>query len=148
MEQNTDELSLKLEKSVHALFHRLYQKNKDPKSRTQGKILKSLYLNGPVSQKEMQEKLNIQPGSISEIINKLERKELVTRQPDAADHRRMILSLTEKGKADVEEYSRYYQDQAVSFFQILNDSDKQELERILQILLNQESEKNQNDATE
>lgn len=146
--EHTDELTLRLEKSVHALFHRLYEKNKDPKCRTQGKILKLLYVKGPMSQKRMQEKLNIQPGSISEIINKLEKKELVRRQPDEADRRRVILSLTEKGREDVEEFSRNRQNHMASFFQVLEESDKQELDRILQILLNQESEKDSNEYTE
>ena len=59
-----------------------------------------------MSQKEMQDKLDIQSGSISELISKLEKKELVIRQPDSADRRRMILFLTEKGREDVEAYSR------------------------------------------
>lgn len=140
MEQkkNADELSLKLEKSVHELFRRLYLRNRNIGSQTQGKTLKILYVKGSMSQKEMQEKLGVQPGTISEIINKLERKELVTRHTDPADRRRVILSLTEKGKEDVEEYSRQYQNYVASFFQVLEESEKMELERLLQILLNQE----------
>ncbi len=140
MEQkkNADELSLKLEKSVHELFRRLYLRNRNIGSQTQGKTLKILYVKGSMSQKEMQEKLGVQPGTISEIINKLERKELVTRHTDPTDRRRVILSLTEKGKEDVEEYSRQYQNYVASFFQVLEESEKMELERLLQILLNQE----------
>lgn len=140
MEQkkNADELSLKLEKSVHELFRTLYLKNRNIGSQTQGKTLKILYVKGSMSQKEMQEKLGVQPGTISEIINKLERKELVTRHIDPADRRRVILSLTEKGKEDVEEFSRQYQNYVASFFQVLEESEKMELERLLQILLNQE----------
>lgn len=140
MEQkkNADELSLKLEKSVHELFRRLYLRNRNIGSQTQGKTLKILYVKGSMSQKEMQEKLGVQPGTISEIINKLERKELVTRHTDSTDRRRVILSLTEKGKEDVEEYSRQYQNYVASFFQVLEESEKMELERLLQILLNQE----------
>lgn len=140
MEQkkNADELSLKLEKSVHELFRRLYLKNRNIGSQTQGKTLKILYVKGSMSQKEMQEKLGVQSGTISEIINKLERKELVTRHIDPADRRRVILSLTEKGKEDVEEFSRQNQNYVASFFQVLEESEKMELERLLQILLNQE----------
>lgn len=140
MEQkkNADELSLKLEKSVHELFQRLYLKNRNIGSQTQGKTLKILYVKGSMSQKEMQEKLGVQSGTISEIINKLERKELVTRHIDPADRRRVILSLTEKGKEDVEEFSRQNQNYVASFFQVLEESEKMELERLLQILLNQE----------
>lgn len=93
-----------------------------------------------MSQKEMQDKLDIQSGSISELISKLEKKELVIRQPDSADRRRMILFLTEKGREDVEAYSRQYENSVLSFFQVLDESEKKELERILEKLLDQESE--------
>lgn len=93
-----------------------------------------------MSQKEMQDKLDIQSGSISELISKLEKKELVIRQPDSADRRRMILFLTEKGREDVEAYSCQYENSVLSFFQVLDESEKKELERILEKLLDQESE--------
>ena len=93
-----------------------------------------------MSQKEMQDKLDIQSGSISELISKLEKKELVIRQPDSADRRRMILFLTEKGREDVEAYSRQYENSVLSFFQELDESEKKKLERILEKLLDQESE--------
>lgn len=93
-----------------------------------------------MSQKEMQDKLDIQSGSISELISKLEKKELVIRQPDSADRRRMILFLTEKGREDVEAYSRQYENSVLSFFQVLDESEKKKLERILEKLLDQESE--------
>ena len=93
-----------------------------------------------MSQKEMQDKLDIQSGSISELISKLEKKELVIRQPDSADRRRMIMFLTEKGREDVEAYSRQYENSVLSFFQVLDESEKKELERILEKLLDQESE--------
>lgn len=138
--EDYDAISHRLDRLVHTLFRRLYLKNGDPGSRTQGKILKILYKKGPMSQKEMQDKLDIQSGSISELISKLEKKELVIKQPDSADRRRMILFLTEKGREDVEAYSRQYENSVLSFFQVLDESEKKELERILEKLLDQESE--------
>lgn len=139
--EDYDAITHQLDRSVHALFRKLYLRNGDPGSRTQGKILKILYMRGSMSQKEMQEKLDIQSGSISELISKLEKKGLVIRQPDSFDRRRMILLLTEKGREDVEAYSRRYENHVLSFFQVLDESEKQELERILEKLLSQESEK-------
>lgn len=141
MEKNaSDELSLKLEKSIHTLFRRMYLKNRNSRNRTQGKILKVLYVKGPMSQKEMQEKLDIQSGSISEIVNKLEKKGLVYRKPDLADRRRVVLYLTEKGRKDVEAFDREYQTHVDSFFLVLEEEEKLELERLLHKLLEQENE--------
>lgn len=54
---------------------------------------------GQLNQKELQETLGIQPGSISELISKLESKGLVRREKDVQDKRKAILVITEAGKA-------------------------------------------------
>lgn len=72
--------------------------------RTQGRILKILYLGGPMTQKALQDKLEIQPGSMSEIAAKLERKGLLSREKDPSDKRKILLALTDAGRADVERF--------------------------------------------
>lgn len=126
-----------LEKLVHELFRQLYLKKRNSGNMTQGKILKLLYKKGDISQKDMQDKLQIQSGSMSEIINKLESKELLIRQKDEKDKRKMILHLTEKGKRDVEHYTQNYQNDVIQYFDVLTCEEKENLEKILQKLLNQ-----------
>ncbi|MGM9604611.1 MAG: MarR family winged helix-turn-helix transcriptional regulator [Faecousia sp.] len=71
---------------------------------TQGRILKLLHLHGPMTQKMLQERLAIQPGSMSEVAAKLERKGLLYREKDKADKRKISLSITDAGRADVEQF--------------------------------------------
>lgn len=132
--------SADLERLTHELFRRLYLKNRGS-NQTQGKVLKILYKKGRLSQKEVQEILDVKPGSISEIITKLEKRELVMRVQDPEDRRRVLLELTEKGRQDVEEFSRNYQNSVMQFFEVLEDDEKQEFGRILVKLLDQESDK-------
>ena len=143
-EQNADftdhSLSGELERLTHELFRKLYLKNRSA-NQTQGKVLKILYRKGQLSQKEVQEILDVKSGSISEIITKLEKRELVTRVQDSSDKRRVLLTLTDKGRLDVEEFSRKYQDSVMQCFEVLDEQEKREYRRILRKLLNQEGEK-------
>ena len=54
---------------------------------------------GEVPQKELQELLGIQAGSMSEIAAKLEDKGLITRVRSEEDRRKVSLSITEQGRA-------------------------------------------------
>ena len=82
-----------------------------------------------MSQKELQDILGIQPGSISEILGKLEAAGLITRVTDESDRRRTIVSLTDAGRAeagsdiDTENPSR---------FAVLTDEEKSTLLELLE----------------
>ena len=65
--------------------------------RTQSRVLQ-LLAEGDMSQREMQERLQVQPGSISELVSKLEFKGLLTRRRNENDHRKVMLSLTDEGR--------------------------------------------------
>ena len=61
---------------------------------TQDKIVRILYENGgTMGQKALQELLHVQPGSISEILSKMEEKGLVTRAKTDTDKRAALISL-------------------------------------------------------
>ena len=92
-EDEPDALAQQLEWCGRMLFHFL------GKRRGQGKILRILTERSGISQREMQEILGIQPGSMSEIAAKLEGKGLVARGRAEADRRKILLSLTEEGRA-------------------------------------------------
>ena len=66
----------------------------------QTEVLK-LLKDGPISQKDIQERLGVQPATVSELISKLETKGLVTRERSETDRRVVVLSLTEAGKHSV-----------------------------------------------
>lgn len=56
---------------------------------------------GQMSQKELQDLLDIKSSSVSEMISKLEAKGLVCREKDSVDKRKMVLVITEAGKEAV-----------------------------------------------
>ena len=69
--------------------------------RTQARVL-GLLAQGGMTQREIQEKLQIQPGSVSELTGKLELKGFVTRSRDEKDRRRVVLTLTLAGQRAAE----------------------------------------------
>ena len=69
----------------------------------QGQILNILMENSKMTQKNLVAQLDMRPQSASEMIKKLEKKQFISRQKDAQDKRGFIISLTEKGKAVLEE---------------------------------------------
>ncbi len=64
----------------------------------QRRVLRLLAETGSISQQSLQEILAIRPGSLSELLGKLENKGLITRTQDEADRRKNYLSLTDEGR--------------------------------------------------
>src|SRR5687767_5821821 len=61
-------------------------------------ILEFLYSKGPHPVQKISEIFSIPSGSITYVVDKLEKKELVTRQPSPMDRRTSNVVLSEKGK--------------------------------------------------
>ena len=71
------------------------------KRRGQGRILRTLCERGKMPQRELQNLLGIQAGSMSEIAAKLEHKGLIVRVRSEEDRRKIFLAVTEAGRAEV-----------------------------------------------
>ena len=65
---------------------------------SQSRILIILYEQKNMTQKDLTEFLGIKPGSVSEILSKLEKANLITRVHSENDHRTMVISLTDEGE--------------------------------------------------
>ena len=65
---------------------------------TQMYVLQQLVHVGPTLQRDLGQLLRIERATLSGIIATLLRKGLVTQEPDAADHRQRLLSITEAGR--------------------------------------------------
>lgn len=91
----------------------------------QGRILRILK-DGPISQKELQEAMNVQAGSISEIVSKLEEKGLLTKTKSDEDARAVVLTITDKGKERLEEFA-----QRKDFYTSISEEEKEQLKDIL-----------------
>ena len=72
----------------------------------QGMVLQ-LLRDGPLTQRQIQERLGTQPGSVSELISKLESKHLLDRQRNEADRRQVLLTLTDKGREVSQRHTAY-----------------------------------------
>ena len=77
--------------------------------------------------------LQIQPGSMSEILAKLENRGLLTREKDPEDRRRSILTLTEEGREKLEKPEDAWQ--AKDAFSCLTEEEQEELRTLLNKLL-------------
>jgi len=80
--------------SGHILRHKRHHRF----GMTQDRILRTLVKEGEWSQKDLQEHLRVRPGSISEIVRKMEEKGLVERTREEEDRRMAKIVLTEEGK--------------------------------------------------
>ena len=65
-----------------------------------------LSLDGEMSQRELAERLNLTPPSITAAIQKMEKMDYIKRTPDPHDQRVLRLSLTEKSRAYPGAYQR------------------------------------------
>ena len=81
---------------LHSCGHYLYHHATGPR---QIIVLHLLQEHGSLTQKELQDMLEVQAGSISELVSKLESKGFVERTKDSLDKRKVTITLTEKGKA-------------------------------------------------
>lgn len=72
-------------------------------SRGQGRVLALLSMQGEMRQRDMGYILNIRPQSLGEVLGKLERAGLVTRRTSEKDRRVLLVSITEKGRACVQD---------------------------------------------
>lgn len=130
-------MEMNLQEKLRVLLIRCGQKlgSNNGKRQTQGRILKILYYYGPMTQKDLQDKLDIQPGSMSEIAAKLEHKGFLIREKDPADKRKILLSLTEAGREDVEQFRMQKKVLRTRDFEALSQEEQQALVRLLEKLL-------------
>ena len=94
---------------------------------------------GTLAQKSLQKLLDVKPGSISEILSKMEEKGLIERIRDEEDKRACLIKLnanvTKEEKKD-------------SFFDVLNDEEKEQMKSLLKKVLDSKKESTQDDAQE
>lgn len=94
---------------------------------SQKRILMILNEAGTITQRELTERLGIQPGSASEVIAKLESAGLVLRSASETDRRTSDISLTEEGKEQAKEALRQRKQRHEDMFSLLNEEEKMQL---------------------
>ena len=88
------------EDSLHALFLRCANiiSRRIGGNASRRRIIALLDERGEMTQRELQKLLGIQAGSLSELLTRMERFGVITREPDSRDKRRLIIRLTEEGR--------------------------------------------------
>jgi DNA-binding MarR family transcriptional regulator len=85
-----------------------------------------------LNQKDLANKLNITPASVSVIVHKMESEELLIRIPDEKDGRQFNLLLTEKGRSLVSKVRNSWSKIQEEITDGFDESEKQTLLRLLQ----------------
>jgi DNA-binding MarR family transcriptional regulator len=104
----------------------------------QGEILAILYIfehKDIVLPSEMSNEMNISSARVAAMLNSLENKELVTRQIDKTDRRKILVSLTEKGQELAKKHSQQVENHAAQMLELLGEHDAMELVRITEKLV-------------
>lgn len=128
-DNNEDDLLSILAKCNHILHHKKGGK------RGQGKILKILAKQQEINQKELQEILGIESGSMSELVIKLEQKGLITRTKDETDKRMTKLTITEQGLESSKELEIRDEEENKLLYGSLSEQEQEELKTLLKKLL-------------
>lgn len=127
--QKETELMKRMRRCGHLLYHCCSL------NQSQNKVLFHLYRDGPMNQKALLEKMCIQPGSLSEVVAKVEHCGLVEKQRPEEDKRCCVLTLTPKGRQQAITFEQQDKELAERLFSSLSAEQKDELMEILSILL-------------
>lgn len=99
---------------------------------SQSRILILLNEVETITQSELTEHLDVQPGSASEVIGKLESAGLITRTPSEKDRRTSDIRLTEAGKVKAVEAAGQRKERHTEMFSCLSEEDKADLLMLLE----------------
>ncbi len=91
---------------------------------SQKRILIILYEEGGMTQRELTERIGIQPGSASEVIGKLESAGLIRRTPSPTDRRTTDIRLTEQGEVKAKEAAQQRRTRHEEMFSRLSEEEK------------------------
>ena len=116
--------------SLTALFfctsHRLRLRSGGPPA--QRRVLRILKASGEMSQQALQDQLGIRPGSISELLAKMEERGLIERAQSSQDRRRRVLRITKEG---LELIQRSPEEEDSTLFGKLSEEERGQLRQLL-----------------
>lgn len=99
-----------------------------------GHILDLLSVDEGMRQQQIAECLGIRPQSVSEAISAMESRGYIRRETSPSDRRVTLIYLTEEGLVRRAEIAGEREIHAKSFFAVLSDGEKEELNRLLEKL--------------
>lgn len=102
---------------------------------SQMRVLHILEDCGEITQRELQDRMEIQQGSLSELVKKLEEQTFITRACSQSDHRQMLLRITESGRQQSRLLRERRNIEAVELTGVLSEDENQTLQILLQKLM-------------
>lgn len=99
---------------------------------SQKRILILLWENKGMTQRELTQRLGIQPGSVSEVISKLESTGLIVRTPSKIDHRTTDIRLTQEGETLAQDAHFKRKERHEQMFAVLSEQEKDTLISLLE----------------
>lgn len=109
-----------------------------PREHGRVRLMNMLKENGELSQKEIAEKLDIRPQSLSELLVKMESDGFISRRQDKDDKRVIVVALTEKGEEQLVVLRQVNREHAEKLFSPLTEEEKDALIAILKKLTQKE----------
>jgi DNA-binding MarR family transcriptional regulator len=121
---------------IGILRHRCEQRAKEmfgkyDLNKTHANILFSLHQSQSLSQKELAERLNVTPPSITSAIQKMEKAGYISRKADEKDQRIMRLELAQRGRDCIENVKKVAQQLDEMMFQGMSTEEKLLMRRML-----------------
>ncbi|MGI6553131.1 MAG: MarR family winged helix-turn-helix transcriptional regulator [Bacillota bacterium] len=104
-----------------------------PLKKNQGKVLHVLYQFDRLTPTELSKMLDIEKGSLTTVVNRLVEMGMVTRSSDPTDRRRVLLSLSSRGREKME---RVMQKHLHHLMHIFRDVEQEDMERFFANLRN------------
>lgn len=99
---------------------------------SQQRVLIMLNESGEITQSELTQRLDIQPGSASEVVIKLEGAGLIRRTPSEKDKRTTLVRLTQAGRTEARRFSAIRQARHERMFAALDAQEKESLLALLE----------------
>lgn len=97
----------------------------------QWRCMRLLQHDDGIRAKDLADKLRIAARSVTEVVDQLQDKGLVSRQPDPTDRRAVRIELTAKGREVSDAVHAVRRERAEEFFGTLTDAERAELARLL-----------------
>ena len=94
-------------------------------------FLLTLQTHGSLSQKELKEKLMVEFATINKIVNRSEKRGLVTKTKNPEDMRASIVKLTKSGEEVIVKIKECWKKLEDDFFVDLNEEEKTQLQKLL-----------------
>lgn len=98
---------------------------------SQNRILRILSEHGEMTQRQLQDLMGIQQGSLSEVVKKLEGQGLIVRERGLNDQRQLLIRVTEQGKKLNEQNCEIRRQQTQELVAALDDEEQRRLLELL-----------------